>query len=66
MTPEQNEILEKLKEIEEQMDRLLDEMSDAPGLVRSRILHARNLSRYLRSTLGSATLTLVKRDKQDS
>ena len=61
MALEQTEVLDKLKEIEEQMDRLLDEMSDAPGLVRSRILHARNLSRYLRSTIGEATLTLVKK-----
>jgi hypothetical protein len=38
MTPEQTEILDKLKEIEEQMNRLLDDMSDAPGLVRARTL----------------------------
>jgi hypothetical protein len=60
MTPEQTEILEKLAEIEEQMNRLLDEMSDAPGLVRRRVLHARNLSRYLRRIITPATLTLVK------
>jgi hypothetical protein len=65
MTPEQTEILDKLKEIEEQMERLLDEMSDAPGLVRSRLLHARNLSRYLRSTINAATLTLVKTSSKD-
>jgi hypothetical protein len=61
MTTEQTEVLDKLKEIEEQMDRLLDEMADAPGLVRSRILHARSLSRYLRTAIGPATLTLIKK-----
>ena len=65
MTPEQAEVLDKLSEIEEQMDRLLDEMSDAPGLVRSRILHARNLSRYLRTSIGQTTLTLVKKSSSD-
>jgi hypothetical protein len=65
MTPEQAELLNKLKEIEEQMDRLLDEMSDAPGLVRTRILHARNLSRYLQTTLGPAALMLVKKSTSD-
>jgi hypothetical protein len=40
-------------------------MSDAPGLVRSRVLHARNLSRYLRTTIGPATLTLIKKSGSD-
>jgi hypothetical protein len=60
MTPEQNEILAKLAEIEDQLNNLLAESADVPGLARSRVLHARNLARYLKSVIGKATLTLIK------
>lgn len=60
MTPEQTEILAKLKEIQEQMDYLLAESADVPGLARSRVIHARNLSLHLQSIIGSSVLKLVK------
>ena len=44
MTPEQQEIVAKLKEIEEQIEHLLREAPDVPGLARSRALHIRNLA----------------------
>lgn len=66
MTPEQTEILAKLAEMEEQMNLLLAESADVPGLARSRALHTRNLARYLKSIIGQATLTLVRSGKKDS
>jgi hypothetical protein len=65
MTPEQVEVLAKLAEIEEQMEYLLGESADVPGLARSRVLHARNLARHLKSIIGTAQLTLVKKKSSD-
>jgi hypothetical protein len=66
MTPEQTEVLAKLAEIEEQMEYLLRESSDVPGLARSRVLHARNLARHLKSVIGTAKLSLVKNKSSEA
>jgi hypothetical protein len=59
MSPEQSEILAKLKEIEAQADHLVRELADIPSLQRTRINHIVGLSGYLRTLIGSQ-LTLVK------
>jgi hypothetical protein len=65
MTPEQDEIIAKLKEIEEQTGRLLDESTQyGGGLARSRVIHIQNLAKYLRSVIGTK-LHLVPKSKAD-
>ena len=60
MTPEQVEVLAKLREIEAQAALLLEEFPNTQGLQRIRINHIVSLSSYLRTMIGSQ-LTLVKK-----
>ena len=61
VTQEQAEVVAKLKEIEEQTARLLEESAQyGGGLARSRVIHIQNLARYLRSVIGTE-LILVKK-----
>ena len=60
MTPEQVEVLAKLREIEAQATLLLEEFPHTQGLQRIRINHIVGLSGYLRTMIGSQ-LTLVKK-----
>ena len=65
MTEEQDEVLAKLKEIEEQTGRLLDESAQyGGGLARTRIVHIQKLAKSLRSTIG-AKLALIPKSKAD-
>ena len=65
MTPEQAQILAKLREIEAQAQLVLDEMRHLPSLQRTRINHIVGLSGYLRTEI-STRLTLVKKSENDS
>jgi len=60
MTPEQVEVLAKLREIEAQASLLLEEFPHTQNLQRIRINHIVGLSGYLRTMIGSQ-LTLVKK-----
>ena len=65
MTPEQAEILAKLKEIEAQAALLLQELPEGKPLQRTRIVHIVGLSGYLRTLIGTQ-LTLVRKVSEDS
>jgi len=65
MTPEQAEILSKLKEIEAQAAWLLQELPEEKPLQRTRINHIMGLSGYLRTLIGTQ-LTLVRKESQGS
>jgi len=65
VTPEQAEILAKLKEIEAQASWLLQELPEGKPLQRTRINHIMGLSGYLRTLIGSQ-LTLVRKESQGS
>jgi hypothetical protein len=65
MTPEQAEILVKLKEIEVQTRCLLAELNDAPSLSRTRIQHIQGLCGYLRTMVGTQ-LTLVRKPSTEA
>lgn len=60
MTPEQTEVLAKLREIESQAALLLEDFPDLQSLQRIRINHIVGLAGYLRTMVGSQ-LTLVKK-----
>lgn len=68
MTPEQIEIVAKLKEIEEQATRLLDEniqLSSTGNLARTRVVHIQNLAKYLRSTVATDLVLVKKKSASD-
>jgi hypothetical protein len=60
VTPEQTEVLAKLREIESQAALLLEEFPNLQSLQRIRINHIVGLAGYLRTMVGSQ-LTLVKK-----
>jgi hypothetical protein len=60
VTPEQTEVLAKLREIESQAGLLLEEFPNLQSLQRIRINHIVGLAGYLRTMVGSQ-LTLVKK-----
>ena len=65
MTEEQDEVTAKLREIEEQTGRLLEESAQyGGGLSRSRVIHIQNLAKYLRSVIGTK-LVLVPKAKAE-
>ena len=62
MTPEQTEVLAKLREIESQAGLLLEEFPNLQSLQRIRINHIVGLAGYLRTMIGHQ-LTLVKKQQ---
>jgi hypothetical protein len=60
MTPEQIEVLAKLREIESQAALLIEEFPNLQSIQRVRINHIVGLSGYLRTMIGSQ-LTLVRK-----
>jgi hypothetical protein len=60
VTPEQTEVLAKLREIESQASLLLEEFPNLQSLQRIRINHIVGLAGYLRTMVGSQ-LTLVRK-----
>jgi hypothetical protein len=60
VTPEQTEVLAKLREIESQAGLLLEDFPNLQSLQRIRINHIVGLAGYLRTMIGHQ-LTLVKK-----
>jgi hypothetical protein len=60
VTPEQTEVLAKLREIESQAGLLLEEFPSLQSLQRIRINHIVGLAGYLRTMIGSQ-VTLVRK-----
>ena len=63
VTPEQTEVLAKLREIESQAALLLEEFPALQSLQRIRINHIVGLAGYLRTMIGHQ-LTLVKKHQE--
>ena len=60
VTPEQIEVIAKLREIESQAALLLEESPNLPSLQRVRINHIVGLSGYLRTMIGNQVVLIKK------